>query len=236
MPMVLQVAAGAAVASGALMAYAVRSPRSSLLSDAKWIGHSGRRSIALTFDDGPSESTARLLDLLAEHDARATFFQCGANVRRLPAIARQIAGAGHEIGNHSDTHPFLHFRSTGFMRRQIAAAQRAIEVICGVSPRVFRPPYGVRWFGLGAVEREAGLTEVTWSLLALDWKRSPQTVATRVARASYPGAIICLHDGRELQPDPDISVTLEALRLVLPQLRDQGVAFETVSQILCPTN
>jgi len=234
--MVIQVAAGAVVASAGLMAYAVRSPRSSLLSDAKWAGDPGRRSIALTFDDGPSESTPRLLDVLAKYGVHATFFQCGANVRRLRGVAREVAAAGHEIGNHSDTHPFLHFRSAAFMRSQIRAAQSAVEDACGVSPRVFRPPYGVRWFGLGVVEREAGLTEVTWSLLALDWKRSPRAVATRIARASRPGAIICLHDGRELQPDPNISVTLEALRLVLPQVRDRGVGFETVSQILCPTN
>jgi peptidoglycan/xylan/chitin deacetylase (PgdA/CDA1 family) len=234
--MVIQVAAGAAVASAGLMAYAVRSPRSSLLSDAKWAGDSGRASIALTFDDGPSESTPRLLDLLAKHGASATFFQCGVNVRRLPEVAREVAAAGHEIGNHSDTHPFLHFRTPKFMRRQIQDAQKAVEDACGIRPKLFRPPYGVRWFGLGAVEREAGLTEVTWSLLALDWKRAPRTVATRIARASCPGAIICLHDGRELQPDPDIFVTLEALRLVLPQLLDRGVGFETVSQILCPTN
>lgn len=234
--MVIQVAAGAAAASGAVLAYAVRAPRSSLLSDAKWAGDTGRRSIALTFDDGPSESTPRILDLLAKNAIRATFFQCGANVRRLPAVTRQVLAAAHEIGNHSDTHPFLHFRSTRFIRREIQGAQIAVEDACGLLPKVFRPPYGVRWFGLGTVEREAGLTEVTWSLLALDWKRGPEAVAARIASASSPGAIICLHDGRELQPDPDISVTLEALRLVLPQLLDRGVRFETVSQILCPTN
>src|SRR6516162_7019585 len=102
--MVIQVAAGAAVASAGLMAYAVRSPGSSLLSDAKWVGDPGRRSIALTFDDGPSESTSRLLDILAKFGAEATFFQCGANVRRLPVVAREVAAARHEIGNHSDTH------------------------------------------------------------------------------------------------------------------------------------
>ncbi len=234
--MVLQVAAGAAAAAAGVMAYAVRAPRSSLLSDTKWTGNPRRGSIALTFDDGPSESTPRLLELLAKQGAPATFFQCGANVRRLPSTAREVAAAGHEIGNHSDTHPFFHFRSRAFLQRQILDAQHAIEDACGLTPRIFRPPYGVRWFGLGAAERDARLTEVTWSVLALDWKRKPAAVAARIARASSAGAIICLHDGRELQPDPDISVTLEAISLVLPCLRDRGLCFETVSQILCPTN
>ena len=121
------------------------------------------------------------------------------------------------------------------MRSQILDAQRAITDASGFVPRLFRPPYGVRWFGLRRVERETALVEITWSLLALDWKLGPSLVATRIVRGSRPGAIICLHDGRELQPAPDIFVTLEAIRLALPQLIDRGVQFETVNQILCPT-
>ena len=93
-----------------------------------WRGPRGRRAIALTFDDGPSESTPAILDILARHGVRATFFQCGANVERLPSIARAVRSAGHEIGNHSQTHPFFCLRSPRFMLDQLQRAQDSIEV------------------------------------------------------------------------------------------------------------
>jgi peptidoglycan/xylan/chitin deacetylase (PgdA/CDA1 family) len=204
--MVIEVAAGALTAAAAALAYGVRAPRSSLITPSEWKGTSSRGSIALTF------------------------------ARRLPEVTRQVKDEGHEIGNHTDTHPFLHLRGAAFIRNEILAAQRAIEKAAGVKPTVFRAPYGVRWFGLAGVQNELGLTGVTWSVLGLDWKQTPGQVARRLLKLSRPGAIVCLHDGRELRPNPDISVTLEALRLILPQWLERGVQFETVSQILCPTN
>lgn len=234
--MLMEVATGAVAASAGVLAYGVRHPRSSLVAPSVWHGTASRRSIALTFDDGPSESTPRILDLLDCFGVQATFFQCGANVRRLPQVCRQVAEADHEIGNHTDTHPFLHLRSAAFIRGEIQAAQRTIEDGAGRSPVLFRAPYGVRWFGLGEAQREFGLTGITWTTIALDWKLRPADVARRILEAASPGAILCLHDGRELTPDPDISVTLEALRLAIPRWIDRGLQFETVSQILCPTN
>jgi peptidoglycan/xylan/chitin deacetylase (PgdA/CDA1 family) len=234
--MLIEVATGAVAASAGALAYGVRHPRSSLVAPSVWHGTASRRSIALTFDDGPSESTLRVLDLLDCFAIQATFFQCGANVRRLPRVCRQVAEEGHEIGNHTDTHPFLHLRSAAFIRGQIESAQKSIEGASGRTPVLFRAPYGVRWFGLGQAQREFGLTGVTWSAIATDWKRRPANVARRILEAASPGAILCLHDGRELRPDPDISVTLEALRLAIPCWIDRGLQFETVSQILCLTN
>jgi peptidoglycan-N-acetylglucosamine deacetylase len=94
-------------AAAGVLAYAVRVPSSSLLAPSVYKGAGTRAAIALTFDDGPSESTPELLEILAAHSAPATFFQCGANVRRLPQVARDVALAGHEIGNHTETHPLL---------------------------------------------------------------------------------------------------------------------------------
>ena len=230
----IEVATGAAGVLGAL-AYAVRAPRSSILAPSAWQGAGDRNSVALTFDDGPSESTPRVLELLDRFGARATFFHCGANVRRNPALAREVAAAGHEIGNHTENHPFLHLRTRRFMRAELLSAQQSIEDATAVRPTLFRAPYGVRWFGLGAVQRELGLTGVTWSVLGFDWKWPPARVAQRLLKRSAPGAIICLHDGRELLPNPRISDTLETLRRVIPRWIDRGVQFETVSQILCPT-
>src|SRR5215471_14917258 len=99
-------ATGAGVAAFvSAAAWAVRGKSSQLLAPSVWRGDSGRKTIALTFDDGPSVSTPALLDLLGRHKVRATFFMCGKNVRRLKSIAKEVVDAGHEIGNHTDTHP-----------------------------------------------------------------------------------------------------------------------------------
>jgi peptidoglycan/xylan/chitin deacetylase (PgdA/CDA1 family) len=233
--MIAEVAAGVAAAAGALT-YGVRAPRSGWIAPTVWRGPEASGAIALTFDDGPSESTPALLDLLDQHAAKATFFQCGANAARLPGISRAVAEAGHEIGNHTDSHPFLHLKSGKFIRAELIAAQNRIAEASGVAPTLFRAPYGVRWFGLRAVQDELGLTGVTWTVIGLDWKWPAERVATRLLGNAGPGAIVCLHDGRELRPRPDISVTLEALRRALPRWVENGLQFETVSQLLCPTN
>jgi peptidoglycan/xylan/chitin deacetylase (PgdA/CDA1 family) len=229
-------AVGSAAAAAGTMAYAVRSPRSSLLAPSVYRGDSRRKSIAVTFDDGPSESTPALLEILDRYGARATFFECGANARRLPGIARQVAEAGHEIGNHTYSHPMLHFKARSFIEAELRDGQSAIQDAAGVTPVLFRAPFGVRWFGLGEVQRRLNLQGVTWSVIGLDWKLDPGAVASRLLRATEPGAIVCLHDGRTTQPAPDVSTTLDTMRTVLPIWIEQGYRFETVSQLLCKTN
>jgi peptidoglycan-N-acetylglucosamine deacetylase len=226
---------GAAVVSAGVLAYAVRVPSCSLLAPSVHRGSRVRPAISLTFDDGPSESTPELLEILARHRAPATFFQIGANVRRLPQIAREIVAAGHEIGNHTDTHPLLALKSPGFIHREIAAAQEAIEDATGQRPRHFRSPYGVRWFGLRQAQQRLALNGVMWSTIALDWKRQTPAVVSRLVDGAAPGAILCLHDGRVLQKRPNIGVTLQAVRELLPKLTEQGFRFEKVTDILCPT-
>ncbi len=225
----------AAAASAGLLAYAVRVPSSSLLAPSVDRGVATRPSIAITFDDGPSEGTSELLEILGRYRAPATFFQIGANVRRLPQVAREVAAAGHEIGNHSDTHPMLALKSAGFIQRELAAAQEAIECATGQRPRYFRAPYGVRWFGLRQAQQRLALTGVMWSTIALDWKRQTPLVVSRLIDGAAPGAILCLHDGRVLEHRPDIGVTLQAVRELLPKLMEQGYRFEKVTDILCPT-
>lgn len=227
--------AAAIGASAGVLAYAVRAPRSSLLAPSVYRGSAARPAIALTFDDGPSESTPALLEILARHGAPATFFQCGANVRRLPEIAREVAARGHEIGNHTDTHSKLYLKSSGFIYRELAAAEETIEQVTGTRPRFFRAPYGVRWFGLRDAQRRLGLMGVMWTTIALDWKWPAARVARRLLNGAGNGAIFCLHDGRRLETRPDIRVTLEAVREVLPKLIESGFHFERVTEVLCPT-
>lgn len=221
-------------AGACAMGWAVRGRSSTVFGPSVWRGSREKRAVALTFDDGPSESTIELLDVLDRHGVRATFFLIGANVRRLPAVARQIARRGHQIGNHSDDHRFWCLRSPGFIRRQLAEAQRAIAGACGVVPAVFRAPYGVRWFGLRRAQRELGLTGVMWTVIGGDWALPAGKAAGRILAAASNGAILCLHDGRTTQPEPDVRATIEAVDLLVPELKRRGFHFETVSEILQP--
>jgi peptidoglycan/xylan/chitin deacetylase (PgdA/CDA1 family) len=173
-----------------------------------------------------------LLEYLDREDVRATFFMCGRNVHRLPGIAGRVAAAGHEIGNHSYSHPYLPFKSEDFIHREFREAQHIIEEETGVAPLLLRPPYGYRWMGLGNVQRRLSLLGVLWTVMGNDWKWPRERIAERVLRFATPGGIVCLHDGRTTQAEPDITETLAAVRILVPVLKDQGYEFETVGQLI----
>src|ERR1035438_6600253 len=151
---------GMAALSAASLAWAVRGRASSVFGPSVHHGPRERNVIALTFDDGPSESTPHVLELLDKYQAHATFFQIGANVERLPHIARAVHAAGHEIGNHSHTHPLFCFHSPEFIYQEFARAQRAIEDATGCSPTLLRAPYGARWLGFRQAQRRLALRGV----------------------------------------------------------------------------
>jgi peptidoglycan-N-acetylglucosamine deacetylase len=225
----------AACCAGGLMAWAVRGRSSSVFGPSVWRGPRDRRRIAVTFDDGPSESTPQILDILARHQAKATFFQCGRNVERLPEIALAVRQAGHEIGNHSHTHPLFCFRSASFIEEDLARAQEAIVSSTGTAPKLFRAPFGARWFGFREAQRRLDLLGVTWTVIGYDWKLKADAIVRRLEARVSNGAIFCLHDGRELSARPDISETVQALERLVPRLLEQGYKLETVSRLLCPT-
>jgi len=231
----LPIVGGSVVCGVGSMWWAVRGRASAVFAPSVWRGPRQRRALALTFDDGPSEQTPRILDILAEHGAKATFFPCGINVARLPEVARAVAEAGHEIGNHGYAHPLSCFHSPRFIEEDIARAQRVILEHTGARPVWFRAPYGVRWFGMRGAQRRLGLRGVMWSAIGYDWSLGAEAIVERLARRASNGAILCLHDGRELRTQPDIGVTIEAVRRMLPRLLEQGYKLETVSQLICPT-
>ncbi len=222
------------LAAGGWLAHAVRGRASTVFGPSVYHGDRARPAIALTFDDGPSESTPALLNILARHQVPATFFLCGQNVERLPGIARAVVAAGHEIGNHSDSHRRFDFRSSEFIHRELAQAQEKILLHTGVKPRLFRAPYGVRWFGLKSAQERLGLMGVMWGTMGNDWKWPAPRIAQLLLRRARNGEIVCLHDGRRTEPAPNIEATLEAVDAVIPQLKERGLRFETVGQILCP--
>ena len=218
------------------MAYAVRGPSSSLLGPSVHRGSPHRRTLALTFDDGPSEGTEEVLAILQKHKTPATFFQCGINVLRLPLVTLAVKAEGHEIGNHSYSHARLYLRSHQTIEQELSRAQDAIVQTVGVAPSLMRPPFGVRWFGFREAQRKLGLMGVMWTVIALDWKLKSEAISRRLLHGAKNGAILCLHDGRELRHTPDLTQMLRALRETIPALQDRGYRFETVSQLLCPTN
>ena len=211
--------------------YAVIGRSSRLIAPSIWHGDRKRPAIALTFDDGPSESTPALLKLLARHDVKATFFMCGQNILRLKEIACEVSAAGHEIGNHTDSHRPLYFKSPEFIYRELALTQESIYQTTKTTPTLFRAPYGVRWPGLRSAQKKLHLTGVMWTVIGNDWMWPASRISELLLKKAANGAIFCLHDGRELKPMPDISTTLEAVAKILPILKDRGFSFETVSQL-----
>ena len=222
-------------ASASFLGWAVRGRSATIFGPSVWRGPRDRPALALTFDDGPSEGTPQILEILNQYGVPATFFQCGANVERLPAVAREVRAAGHTIGNHTQTHPAFYLRSARFIEKELSLAQQTIETHTGAVPEWFRAPFGARWFGLRRAQRRLNLTGVMWTVIGYDWKLNAEGIFQQLTRRVSNGAILCLHDGRELSAKPDIGATVEAVRRLVPVLLDRGYTFETLGHLLCPT-
>jgi peptidoglycan-N-acetylglucosamine deacetylase len=183
--------------------------------------------IAMTFDDGPSPgTTTRLLDILKQRNIRVTFFMIGPNVVAHPEIARRVLAEGHEIGNHSWTHPQLSKLSDQRVTEEITKTQEAIKSASGFTPTLLRPPYGAitrtqrEW-----IEKRFGLSIILWSVDPFDWKRPGAPVITqRILNGAQSGAIILSHDIHQQ--------TIDAMPATLDALLAKGYKFVTVSQLI----
>jgi peptidoglycan-N-acetylglucosamine deacetylase len=192
------------------------------------------RVIALSFDDGPNEPyTSLIADYLREQQVTATFFQVGSCVARHPEVARRLAADGHVIANHSMTHRFRHYLSQPRYRREIELSQAVITNAVGRTPTLFRPPW--LWRGpivFGRLHRH-GLVAVSGefchSLEPLGI--SSARIARAALRKARPGKILIFHDGYN-SSTADRTNTLEALKIVVPELRRRGYAFVSVSELL----
>jgi peptidoglycan-N-acetylglucosamine deacetylase len=220
--------------AAATLAYGVVNKSSQLLAASVCRGPGRRRSIALTFDDGPSESTLPLLDYLSDRNINATFFQCGLNILRLPNVSREVVARGHELGNHSWSHPKIYLKSARFIDEEFSRTQHLLTAEIGVTPTLLRSPYGYRWLGLQSVQAKLDVRGVLWTVIGNDWKWEAERIAGHVLRNVSAGGIICLHDGRDIQVRPNVSQMLTAVRQLVPALQNRGYRFETVSQLLQP--
>lgn len=167
-------------------------PKPTKQVDQKNIDCRSTACVAITFDDGPSPHTPKLLKILAEYDAPATFFLLGKQVGVYPKLARQVAEAGHQIGNHSYSHPaYTTLTATG-IRKQSTRSDELINRITGVKPTIMRPPYGAR---NARVDAQLNYGIILWDVDTLDWKsKNPDAIIAEVQRSTRRGSIILLHD------------------------------------------
>jgi peptidoglycan/xylan/chitin deacetylase (PgdA/CDA1 family) len=185
--------------------------------------------VALTYDDGPDpDSTPLLLELLAERGARATFFCVGEKVRAHPELVRRIAQAGHELGNHCDSHSvWTNFYFAGRLENEVARCQASLREAAGVEAQFFRPPFGHANHATAGVVRRQGLEVVGWQVRGLDLPGSvPEKVAARVIDGLTAGGIALLHDG-----DREPQLVLDVTRAVLDGLAARGLRSVTVSEL-----
>ena len=191
--------------------------------------------VALTFDDGPSRYTPQILDTLARYNVKATFFVIGKNVDRYPATARRIVCDGHVLGNHTYSHPFLApMEPPAQIKKQIDLAADAIKRAAGVSPVLFRPPHGWRSPWMARELKKDNYTVVTWTVSPDDWQSSvtSATVVKRVLSRTHSGAIILLHDGLETKDTFRKDATIDALPLIINELKNRGYCFVTVPELI----
>jgi len=191
------------------------------------------RRLALTYDDGPNDQhTPQLLDVLAKHDVRATFFLVGRYVQRQPQIVRDLVQAGHVLGNHTFTHPNLIFCSELQTKIQLEECNRAIEDATGLSPKLFRPPFGGRRPSTLRIARELSLEPVMWSVTGWDWEAKPASyVEGKVTGQVKGGDVILLHDGGHRGMGADRSQTVIATDNLIARYKAEGFQFVTVPEM-----
>ena len=191
---------------------------------------SGSRSapyIAITFDDGPHpELTPKLLDILKSRNVKATFYVLGPKVEQHPEIARRIVREGHEIGNHTMTHPVMSKMGVSSVRSELERCEEVIIRVTGVTPKTMRPPYGAfkneqrQW-----AFAEFGYPTILWDVDPNDWKRpGSSVVAHRLINGTRNGSILLAHD---IHPG-----TITAMPQTLDTLINKGYKFVTVSQLI----
>ena len=221
-----------AIAAWSAIYYVFYAVRSQVLGETVWCGRGNNNSVALTFDDGPSPETEKILDVLKEENISATFFLIGKNVEKYPETVRRIVRENHEIGNHSFSHPNYLFTGAKRMRREIEETQKVIENTTGITPKIARPPYGVRSKAYFAAAKAFNLRTIQWSDTGYDWKKiSAEQIAQKVLDTAQSDSIILLHDG-DCAEKESRTPTVEAIPLIVQGLRKKGLQVAPLTELL----
>jgi peptidoglycan/xylan/chitin deacetylase (PgdA/CDA1 family) len=186
----------------------------------------GEKVVALTFDDGPDEATGQVLETLKQYHVKATFFMVGTSLQRYPDMARQVAAAGHAIGNHTWDHP-LQDVSLADAAYEIDGMEKLIYDTTGVKTGLFRPPVGQADGGLAAYAQQRNYGVALWSVDSEDSYVSAPILIDNVLKNVQPGRIVQLHDG-----GGDRTATVQALPQIISALKQQGYRFVTVPELM----
>jgi len=188
---------------------------------------SQHKAIALTFDDGPwPKTTTQILDILKENNIKATFFWVGRYLQTYPEIGKQVAAAGHAIGNHTWNHQYLKYNEDG-AAREIDRTSSLIEELTGVQTSMFRPPGGILNNGLAAYAQKKNYAVVMWSADSFDWRTLTESLMDNVMRQASSGGIVLMHDG-----GGNRARTVKALPDIIARFRKEGYIFVTVPELL----
>ena len=237
MPGLIEFAAGAGVTLGgvAVLTKAAFQPESQVFGRTLISGRDPNE-MALTYDDGPNDAaTMELIELLDRYNAKGTFFMIGKFVRERPEIVRAVHAAGHVVGNHTMTHPWLTNKPATMIRSELKGCNEALEDTLGCAVRYFRPPHGARRPVVLRAARELGLVPVQWNVMGFDWEpigadkivehlESGLTRSRKLGR----GANILLHDGFDKAMGTDRRDTLTATERLLERFKREGARTVTV--------
>ncbi len=218
-------APGARAAAGAPGARAVQTPGPNHKMIREW--STGRKLVALTYDDGPNPKfTPQLIELLKSKNVRATFFLIGPNVEKNPELARQLAESGFELGNHSWTHPVLNKLDPAKAREELAKTNDAIKAAAGVDAAMMRPPFGMANAKVQQVCEELGLKIICWNIDTNDWREgsTSKQMEDLILKNLRDGTIILMHDR--------YPKSIDATAAIIDQVRAKGFEFVTVSELL----
>ncbi|MEU4326446.1 MULTISPECIES: polysaccharide deacetylase family protein [Nonomuraea] len=183
------------------------------------------KCLALTFDDGPGPATGTLLSTLGKNKAKATFFLMGKHVELRPALVKRMAREGHEIGNHTWSHPSLPTLFDEEITQELRATQEAISSLTGRTPRMFRPPYGNTDDRVRELAGDEGMAQVLWTGTTLDWKlRDQKKIRSAVLRLAKRDGVILMHDV--------VPQTVQVMPSLIKELKKRGYHLVTVSTLL----
>lgn len=187
----------------------------------------GRQLVALTFDDGPSAYTGKYLDILKEHNAKATFFTLGTELNDNPAMAQRVVDEGHQLGSHTKQHLQLTTVDGDTLRSELKSTFDDIKTATGVETTVFRPPYGD--YNIDCWLNSDGLASayILWNVDTEDWKRPGADAIASVASTATNGMVILMHDG-----GGDRAQDVEALPVLIENLQKSGYELVTINELL----
>ena len=227
---------GTVLTGAAAAAAIVAAGYQSMAPTGQWYGSTftglprGTKQLALTYDDGPNDPhTLHLLEVLARHNVRATFFLIGRYVRQRPEIVHELAKAGHVVGNHTFAHPLLTWKSVTEIRKELSDCHLALLDAIGEHSNLFRPPFGGRRPAVLRIARELDLDPVMWNVTGYDWNAPlAATIERKVTSQIRGGDVILLHDGGHKQMGADRSQTVAATDYLISRYKSEGYEFVTI--------